>query len=235
MLFIDSPLPDDWRPWYTRWVEDIWITPELNSPACVLTETAVFKSFRATIASRFSLLQLCTSLPVNVELLITRRQWLSYSPLFSRRERMHTITVAQMVHSHTDSDSRGFSTFILLPDVLVGLNKLLLVYVSSHAGWVVHGHEVRSISRLFSLRLLLSVPLRTCFSDDWSVRTDWCVCTVSLSPGCVCVREYVCVCMSEYSPHSSGSRSRPPVTLPSLSLRNTNTHTHTQKEHGPTS
>lgn len=29
----DSPLLDDWRPWYARWVEDIWITSELNGLA----------------------------------------------------------------------------------------------------------------------------------------------------------------------------------------------------------
>ncbi len=108
----------------------------------------------------------------------------------------HTITVAHMVHSHTDSDSRGSSTFILLPDVLSRLAqspaRLLEQSRWLDRTWTWPWSEVRSISRLFSLLLLLWVPLRTCLPDDWSVRTDWCVCTVSLSPGCV----WVCVCVS---------------------------------------
>lgn len=124
----------------------------------------------------------------------------NYSPLFSRRERtQHTITVAHMVHSHTDGDSHGSSTFILLPDGLVGLHKLLLVYLSSHAGWIVHGHG----PGVRSGQSLVCFPFFSYFQPLFGsafLTTGLFVQSHSLQA--VCVSMCVCMskCVSEYSP-----------------------------------
>ncbi len=111
----------------------------------------------------------------------------------------HTIRVAHMVHSHTDSDSRGSSTFILLPDVLVGLHKLLLVYLSSHAGWIVHGHGpgVRSGQSIICFPFFSyfeSLFGRAFLTTGLSEQTGVFVQSHSLQAVC----EYVCVCVCVY-------------------------------------